>query len=248
MLFPDGVAPSARWRRFVVAVLVVTAVGTLAAMFKPDPNVEDLGFANPLGLGPSSSSTAWIAVQYGATTVLLFLATPLAIVGLLRRQRRAVGRTRAQLQWLLFGFVAFLVLSIVALVAGPAENALTALALASIPGSIAVAVLRHGLLDIELIVNRTIVYALLSGAGLAAYFRTGGRGGHLRTPTVGGAGGGGSRRRHRGPGTGSAPASRRSLAVRARRDPYEVVERVGARVSAAGTPAEALGELVSTLR
>lgn len=248
VLFPDGVAPSVRWRRFVVAVLVVTAVGTLAAMFKPDPNVEDLGFANPLGVGPSSTSAAWIAVQYGATTLLLFVATPLAIVGLLLRQRRAVGRTRAQLQWLLFGFISFLVLSIVALIAGPVENALTALALAAIPGSIAVAVMLHGLLDIELIVNRTIVYVLLSGAGLVAYV-----GLVAAAATF-------APRESAGPVVAAVVVAVAALGrarlqqlvdrwlFGARRDPYEVVERVGARVSAAESPAEALEGLVSALR
>lgn len=248
VLFPDGVAPSPRWRRFVVAVLVVTAVGTLAAMFKPDSNVEGLGVANPLGVGPSSTSAAWIAVQFGATTVLLFLATPIAIVGLLLRQRRALGRTRAQLQWLLFGFISFLVLSIVAVGAGPAENALTALALALIPGSIAVAVLRHGLLDIELVVNRTIVYALLSGASLAAYVAL-----VAAAATF-------APRESTGPVVAAVVVAVAALArarlqqvvdrwlFGARRDPYQVVERVGARVSAAESPAEALEELVSTLR
>ena len=248
VLFPDGVLPSARWRRFMVAVGVVATVGTLAAMFKPDPDVEGLGLANPLGVGSTSLSPVWLAVQYGAVTLLFFVATPISIVGLLLRQRRASGRVRSQLQWLLLGFVAFLGLSLASLAAGPAEDWLSALALLMIPASIAVAVLRFGLFDVELVVNRTILYAVLTGGSVAAYLVLVGAagswsGGESRAPVIAAA-------------VVTVAALLRGRLQRlidrwlfgARRDPYEVVERVGASVAGADSPADAMGRLVSTLR
>ena len=40
VLFPDGRIPSLRWRRFLVAVLIVAAAMTVVAMFRPDPDIE----------------------------------------------------------------------------------------------------------------------------------------------------------------------------------------------------------------
>jgi hypothetical protein len=103
VLFPDGQVPSARWRRFVAGVLVVTGAVTLVAMFKPDSDVEGLGVRNPLWIGPAHVGPAWHLLLLGPVLVLAFAAAPTALIALTARQRRAVGRTRAQLQWLLLG-------------------------------------------------------------------------------------------------------------------------------------------------
>lgn len=249
VLFPDGGAPSRRWRPFVAAVLVVAAIGTVAAMFKPDADVEGLGLANPLGIGASSTKATWIAVQYGAVSILFLVATPIAIVGLLYRQRRAVGRARAQLQWLLFGFLSFFILSLAALASGPAEDAVSVLALLVIPASVAVAVVRHGLLDIEVVINRTILYAVLTGASIAAY-----------AGLVAAAGTWAGGAQSRGPAIAAVVVASAAL-VRGRmqrlvdrwlfglrRDPYAVVDRVGARVADARGPVDAIAGLVTSLR
>ena len=251
VLFPDGTVPSRRWRRFVAGVLIAVAVVTVVAMFKPDPDVEGLGVRNPLGIGPEHVGYAWRFLLLGPVLLLAFGAAPAALVALAARQRRAVGRVRAQLQWLLLGFVACLLI----LAVGGAASLLhvvgghygLAVAFAMIPLSVAVAVVRHGLFDIELVVNRAIVYAALTTLGLAAYAgllavtgATAGRGSYA--PLLAAA-------------IAAALTAARSGFQRlvdrrlfgARRDPYEVVRRVGVSVAAAKTPGQGLANLVGTV-
>ena len=251
VLFPDGTIPSRRWRRFVVAVLAVVAVVTVVAMFRPDSDVEGLGVRNPLGIGPAPVGNGWHFLLLGPVLVLTFGAAPAALLALIARQREAAGRIRAQLQWLLLGFVSCLlviaVTFVVPLPLGLGGHYGLAVAFAMIPLSVVVAVVRYGLFDIELVVNRAIVYAALTALGLAAYA------GLLAAAGA-------------GPARGSyAPllaaliaavlTAARSRFQRlidrklfgARRDPYEVVRRVGVSVAAADSPVMALASLVSTV-
>jgi hypothetical protein len=240
VLFPDGVIPSGRWRRFVVAVLIVVAVVTVVAMFRPDPDVEGLGVRNPLGIGPAHVGNGWHFLLLGPVLALAFGGAPVALIALVARQRRAVGRVRAQLQWLLLGFVSCLIIMTVTTVVpfprGLGGHYGLAVAFAMIPLAVAVAVIRYGLFDIELVVNRAIVYAGLTALGLAAY---------AGLLAIAGA--------RAGRGTlapllaaliAAVLTAARSRFQRfvdrklfgARSDPYEVVRRVGVAVAAAETP------------
>ena len=251
VLFPDGTIPSRRWRRFVVAVLAVIAVVSGVAMFRPDPDVEGLGVRNPLGIGPAHVGHGWHFLLLGPVLVLAFGAAPVALVALIARQRRAAGRIRAQLQWLLLGFVScLLIMAVTAVVPTPqwlGDRYGLAVAFAMIPLSVAVAVARYGLFDIELVVNRAIVYGALTALGLAVYTgllaATGARTGRgayapLLAALIA--------------AVLTAARSRFQRFVHrklfgARRDPYEVVRRVGVAVAAADDPGTALASLVSTV-
>jgi signal transduction histidine kinase len=251
VLFPHGRPPSRRWRRFIVAVLVVVTASTLVAMFRPDSDVEGLGVRNPLAIGPEHVGNAWHLLGLGPVLALAFVAGPVALVALAARQRRAGGQVRAQLQWLLLGFVACILLVIPAAIlpaSVPIEHYLLAIAFAMIPLTVAIAVVRHGLFDVQLIVNRAVVYLTLTALGLAVYAGllavTGARAGRgPYAPLLAAA-------------ITAALAAARSRFQRfvdrrlfgARRDPYEVVRRVGASVAAAESPDEALANLVSTVR
>lgn len=251
VLFPDGAIPSRRWRRFVVAVLIVVAVVTVVAMFRPDPDVEGLGVRNPLGIGPAHVGSGWHFLLLGPVLALAFGGAPAALAALVARQRRAVGRVRAQLQWLLLGFVSCLIILTVTTVVpvpwGLGGHYGLAVAFAMIPLAVAVAVVRYGLFDIELVVNRAIVYAALTALGLAAYAGllavTGARAGTgTFAPLLAAL-------------IAAVLTAARSRFQRfvdrklfgARSDPYEVVRRVGAAVAAAETPGMALASLVSTV-
>ena len=250
VLFPDGKIPSRRWRRFVAGVLTVVAVATIVAMFKPDPNVEGLGVRNPLAIGPAHVGNAWRFLLFGPVLALAFVAAPVALVALAARQRRATGRIRAQLQWLLLGFVAcvLILIPVFLLPASVVGHYGLAVAFAMIPLAVAIAIVRHGLFDIELVVNRAIVYMALTALGLATYAGllavTGARAGRgAYAPLLAAS-------------IAAALAAARSRFQRfvdrrlfgARRDPYEVVRRVGVSVAAAEAPDEALANLVATVR
>ena len=251
VLFPDGRIPSQRWQRFLVAVLIVVAAITVVAMFRPDPDIEGLGVRNPLGIGPAHVGRAWHFLLLGPVLALAFVAAPVSLGAMAARQRRAVGRERAQLQWLLLGFVACLIIVVLTVVlpggiAG-GHYALAA-AFAMIPLAITIATLRHGLFDVQLVVNRAVVYLGLTGFGFAAYAGllavTGTKAGNgPYAPLLAAA-------------IAAILTAARSgfqrfvdrMLFGARRDPYEVVRRVGVSIAAAETPDQALSNLVGTVR
>ena len=251
LLFPDGRLPSPRWGRFVRVVLCLVAVLTFAAMFKVDEDVETFGMHNPLGLSflPAALDAVWPVLQYGTVMLLWLVGAPIALIGMVQRLRRSTGRERSQLLWLLLGFLGTPLLFLVSLaVPQLPDEAILAVGFACIPLALAVAVLRHQMLDVEVVANRTVVYGLLSAAGLAAYFASA----TLVSRYAGAEG--------EGPLLAAAvvvvAAALRTRLQRwvdrrlfgARRDPYAVVQQVGASTAEAAAPDEALQALVETVR
>ena len=251
VLFPDGRLPSPRWRRFVVAVASLLALLTLVSMFKADDDVEGLGLLNPLGMYwlPDAAHVVWAPLQFGSVMLLWVVGTPIALTGLVLRLRRSAGRERAQLLWLALGFVAIPVLVLAAFVVpGLPSDFAFVLGFACIPVGLAVAVLRHQMLDVEVVVNRTVVYALLTAAGVAAYLATA-----ALVSRYAGADGAGPLIAACVVAVAAAGRSRLQRWVDrrlfgARRDPYSVVQQVGASTAEATAPGEALDALVVTVR
>jgi signal transduction histidine kinase len=165
LLFPDGRLPSARWRPVAwvvvgggLAVTVLSGIGAgrLVSAFRQVP----LG-PNPLGLVrlPTAVGLALVAFQS-----LVLLAAAVAVVG---RLVRSTGAERQQLQWLAFAGAATAVFATGSfLVGGLAGQVVLDLMIAFIavglPAAIAVAVLRHGLFDIDLVIHRSLVYGALA--------------------------------------------------------------------------------------
>ncbi len=248
LLFPDGALPSSGSRKLAIGVVVLAAVGALAAAFRPDPNVEDLGMANPLGFGAPSAMPAFIVVMMVASWGCMLVGALVCVGAFFLRQRRAVGRERAQLQWLLLGFLVAAALPLLPVNGLVPSDVRLALGLSAIPASIGIAVVRHGLFDVEIVVNRAIVYGLLSALGLAGY--AAGLAAVRRWVPEGDA----------APAVAAAVAFAAALGRErvqewvsarlfgARNDPYAVVERVGASVEATSRPADALARLAEALR
>jgi len=155
LLFPDGRLPSRRWRP-----VAWTAAGSMAALV-----VLFAARAWPLR-GPSlltPVSLLEFAGRPGMVAGLVLLASAVAsAASLLVRLRRAGGVERQQLKWFAYAAVVSTVAGV--LPAGvPVPVALLGLlALLCLPGAIAVAILRHGLYDIDRILNRTLVFGLLT--------------------------------------------------------------------------------------
>lgn len=250
VLFPDGRLPSRRWMPYVRVVLALVVLLTLVSMLKPDPDVEDLGLPNPLGLHDVPVPIeVWAAVQMASVMALLALATPIALIGMVLRMRRSSGRERAQLQWLLLGLSALPAWALLGNLLLSLDSEIGfALAFACVPLCLAVAVLRHSLLDVEVVVHRTVVYALLTGTGLLAYvalvalagrYAATNRAGPLVAAAVVAAAAAGRTRLQ-------ALVDRRLFG--SRRDPYSVVQQVGASTAAAAAPGEALAALVDAVQ
>ena len=186
LLFPNGRLLSPRWRPLAWLVVAWTVVGTLGSEFAPGPVGPvnpTLGIAidNPAGIaGPVGQLLAQIVVA------AFFLAAPLvaaAAVALLLRQRRAQGQERQQLKWLtsavglvtiLYGLQATLLVYYGSQAAMPLwAYVLFGLSLISdalIPIAAGIAILRYRLYDIDVLINRTLVYGALTAALALAYF------------------------------------------------------------------------------
>lgn len=184
LLFPDGHLPSRRWRPVAWVCGVTMVLGTVAIMLDPGtmeespvPNTQ-----NPLG---------WAA---GAPllNVVLFVVLPLLPLGIVAcaaslvvRFRRSVGVERLQLKWLaLAGAVVAILFVITLLMAAVSElvafsdsvdavaRALQLMSLVSfvlVPLSIGIAILRHGLYEVDVVINRALVYGALSATLAGVY-------------------------------------------------------------------------------
>lgn len=167
-LFPDGTLPSRRWRPLLgVAALAVAAPAT-AEMLAPGPLTNFPGTENPLGV-------EWFGPAVGPLRTIGFAAfvvgTALSICSVVIRWRAADGVGRAQLRSVA---LAVLVLGAALSWAVPApsvvSNVVACAATALLPVAIAVAVLRYRLYEIDLLVNRSLVYGSATVVLAVAYF------------------------------------------------------------------------------
>jgi hypothetical protein len=155
LLFPDGRLPSRRWRP-----VAWTAAGSMAALM-----VLYAVRAWPLR-GPSlvtPVSLLGFAGRPGMVAGLVVLASAAgSAASLLVRLRRAGRVERQQLRWFVYAAMVSTVAVMLPASAPVGVALLELLALLSLPGAIAVAILHHRLYDIDRILNRTLVFGLLT--------------------------------------------------------------------------------------
>ncbi|GAT65220.1 histidine kinase [Planomonospora sphaerica] len=183
LFFPGDAPPSPRWRPFVRAVVAAAAAGAAVNALRPGTNEQvgpGPGVPNPLGVAVMAGPAQ---VMETALVVLLAVVFAAGGIDLLVRARRSTGRQRAQVKWLAYAVALSLLAAHARLAAGLADDdprhiyppvhspweLVGALATALIPVAICIAILRHRLFDIDLVVNRTLVYALLSGCVTGGY-------------------------------------------------------------------------------
>jgi signal transduction histidine kinase len=188
MLFPTGTLPSPRWRPFAVLALVATALTMVGFVVHPRlvalpaPGGTSLMLPNPLGVG--SLGPVLSTVLIGTLDGLSVLGTVIlaaAFVSLVIRYRSGSHEVRQQIKWIALAAVAAAFCQIAALLAIAATRNLSnpvttaayivmpVLALYGIPAVITLAILRHGLYEIDVIINRAVTYGLLSAVLTAVY-------------------------------------------------------------------------------
>jgi len=177
LLFPDGKFLSPGWRK-----VAWTAVGALL-LFLPlqavEPGPVDPSFlgdrANPLAISPSLWT--YLKPLMWTTFYVLALCYGAAFVSLIVRLRNSRGDVRQQIKWLFFPaglFGIFLPLFIIGL--ARADDAIVGigialgqLAIAGIVIAVAFAIFKYRLYDIDLIINRTLVYGALTASTMGLY-------------------------------------------------------------------------------
>ena len=185
LLFPTGKLPSSRWRPVAAAGFLMaglTLIGYLVTprlLHLPVPGGISLSYPNPLGV--RNLAPVLRAVPIGTFTGLGvvgigFMAT--VVVSLAVRYRAGDRLMRQQIEWLALAaalFAACLLIALLGIAAGQVwltGDAFTVSAVVSqfgIPAAVAIAILRHRLFDIDVIISRAVVYGMLSAAFTGVY-------------------------------------------------------------------------------
>ena len=183
LLFPDGALPSRRWRPLAWlcgAVLVSESVGS---MLSPGPLQHLGGVQNPFGL---EGAPHWVSTVGIAILLLLPLCMLASALSLVMRYRRAGDEQREQIKWIATSALTVVVVYMVTLVlsllswtdwfveGNPPWLILlqyaAGMSLTAIPIAVGFAVLKYRLYDIDILINRALVYAPLTAMLLALYF------------------------------------------------------------------------------
>ena len=166
LFFPHGVLISTRWRYAVLWITLGSAAEFSFAALHPG-RLYQLPYDNPFGV--AAPPEAFAATSTLVDTLFAFGAI-LALISIVRRYRASHGDVRQQLKWLVAGGAIAAITDFLAVVVS--VRALQLLAVAGIVGflmSMAVAILKYRLYEIDLIVRRTVVYGATT-AGIAATF------------------------------------------------------------------------------
>jgi len=183
LLFPDGKLPSRRWRPFAWFAGVVMVLASVVLTISPGPLPGQPGVRNPFGL-EGHPMAAQVLPGVVALLPVCILASAASLVW---RYRRSGGEVRLQIKWVAFaasfvGLVYGITLvggllfapEALATEEGPLwmsllQNAVL-MSYAGVPIAVGVAVLRYRLYDIDILINRALVYGPLTVMLALVYF------------------------------------------------------------------------------
>jgi hypothetical protein len=173
LLFPDGRLPSARWK---VLAWVVALVGAPLLIVPPILSGKS-GMApveNPIGIGGSTGEMMSAVIDPGV--LVLFVAIVLSALSLVFRYHRASGIQRQQIKWFAYaaalnGFLITIdIFDLSQLLGNALWTLLGSVAFASLYAAVGIAILRYRLYEIDIIINRTLVYGSLTAVLALVYF------------------------------------------------------------------------------
>jgi len=171
LLFPDGKLPSPRWRPLAWLNGAMAVAGNLAAAFLPGPTPWIHAVDNPSGVEGLGAAKDPIDGTLEALSYGVFRLA--GVVSLFFRFRRAGGAEREQIKWFAYAG-AVLLLGTILLYAGPESIRMAWIkqvgfahwfvGFVGLPVAIGIALLRYRLYEIDIIINRTLVYGALTVA------------------------------------------------------------------------------------
>lgn len=176
LLFPNGHLPSPRWRPLaylIAGLLVAYSIAVLLTAY-PYINIDTrlAAVRNPLGILVANDLFDQLA---NFSLLLLYLTIIACIIAVVLRFRRARGEERQQLKWFAYGTTLSILMLIVIIIlifsnVNGAPGSFFFLTVVFIPISAGIAMLRYRLYDIDVLINRTLVYGSLSALLALLYF------------------------------------------------------------------------------
>jgi signal transduction histidine kinase len=175
-VFPDGRALSTRWRwllRLSILGLLVTA---FSQWFDPEALYNagtgyQLKLANPIGI-PAATKVI-LGIQHAAGIITLLIALISGLASSVIRYRRGSSELRHQVKWVLVAVTFVGLTSAVSIWLGNAlpdwTGVILGIAYLAVPVSIAAAVLKYRLYDIDVVISRTLVYGALAAFITSVY-------------------------------------------------------------------------------
>ena len=172
LLFPDGRPLSRLWRVITWIAVAAIAASVLTDLLHPGPLESNGRVVNPLGV--SAAAPLFNAVDFAGHLLMPPLVL-LAVASVIVRYRRASGVQRQQIKWFALGAAAMVAIIVVTVLAVPDQNSAPstigfALAFATLPIGAGIGVLRYRLYDIDVLINRALVYGSLTILLAAVYF------------------------------------------------------------------------------
>src|SRR5215217_2416133 len=182
LLFPDGRLPSRRWRPLAWLCGSVIVLASVGVMLAPGPLEHLGGVRNPFGL----EGQHWMAPAAYIVLPLLPLSMLASALSLVLRFRHSRDQERQQIKWIAFSATVVVTVYLIAMVVSllsPAETwfagsspawlsllqSAALLSLTAVPIAVGFAVLRYRLYDIDVLINRALVYGSLTVFLAATY-------------------------------------------------------------------------------
>jgi PAS domain S-box-containing protein len=172
LLFPDGRLPSSRWRPFGWLVGVVVVTGMVAVALWPETAAGFDLINHPLGIEVATDTV-------NPVETILYALGLIAAASLLVRLRRSIGVKRQQVKWFAYAVAVLATSAILAYVVSESVKVvwlewvsfmLVIASVVGLPVAVGIAILRYRLYNIDLLLNRTLVYGALTAVLAAVYF------------------------------------------------------------------------------
>jgi MFS family permease len=168
LLFPDGRLLSPRWRPVAWLAGVTTAVLTALTSLRTElGTVEDQVIVNPIGVAAVGNPENSPLVP--ALIVLLGVLATAAFGSLVLRFRRSRGEERQQLKWFTYASALLPLAGLDDFLPAPVGDLVFGVPIVFLPVAAGIAILRHRLYDIDRLINRTLVYGLLTALLAGVY-------------------------------------------------------------------------------
>jgi MFS family permease len=168
LLFPTGRLLSPRWRPVAWLAGVTTAVLTALTSLRTElGTVEDQVIVNPIGVAAVGNPENSPLVP--ALIVLLGVLATAAFGSLVLRFRRSRGEERQQLKWFTYASALLPLAGLDDFLPAPVGDLVFGVPIVFLPVAAGIAILRHRLYDIDRLINRTLVYGLLTALLAGVY-------------------------------------------------------------------------------